>query len=74
MSQHMWTVSPPGTMATPDEVESYYKTIVDAMIKADNEPLPRELFVKHLKPYWNKVVHSMHASMRSKRSVWIKKR
>lgn len=70
----MWTVSPPGTMATPDEVESYYKTIVDAMIKADNEPLPRELFVKHLKPYWNKVVHSMHASMRSKRSVWIKKR
>jgi len=67
----VWTVSPPGTMVTPDEVESYYKTIVDAMIKADNETLPRKQFVKHLKPYWNKVpvVDSMHASMRSKRSV-----
>ena len=60
VSQHLWTVTPPGTMATPDEVESYYKTIVDAMIKADNETLPRKQFVKHVKPYWNKVVDSMH--------------
>jgi len=29
VSQHLWTVIPP----TPDEVESYYKIIVDAMIK-----------------------------------------
>ena len=49
-------------------VESYYKTIVDAMMKTDNEALPRKQFVKHLKSYWNKVVDSM----RSKRFVWIK--
>ena len=69
--QKLWTLSPQRTMATPG-VESYYKTIVDAMMKTDNEALPRKQFVKHLKSYWNKVADSMHASMRSKRFVWIK--
>ncbi|CAG2245958.1 unnamed protein product [Mytilus edulis] len=71
VSQNLWSVCAPSSPATAETIESYYKTIVDAIMTADHDTLPHKSFVKHLKPYWTNTVKINHAHMRKRRADWI---
>ncbi|CAG2214579.1 unnamed protein product [Mytilus edulis] len=71
VSQFLWSVQMPSLPATKEDIELYYKTIIVAVQKADKETLPHKQFVKHIKPYWTKVVDLSHKTMLNKRSLWI---
>ncbi|VDI00781.1 Hypothetical predicted protein [Mytilus galloprovincialis] len=71
VSQYLWSVQMPSLPATKEDIELYYKTIIVAVQKADKETLPHKQFVKHIKPYWTKVVDLSHKTMLNKRSLWI---
>ncbi|CAG2253604.1 unnamed protein product [Mytilus edulis] len=71
VSQFLWSVQMPLLPATKEDIELYYKTIIVAVQKADKETLPHKQFVKHIKPYWTKVVDLSHKTMLNKRSLWI---
>ncbi|VDI32383.1 Hypothetical predicted protein [Mytilus galloprovincialis] len=71
VSQNLWSVGAPSSPATAETIESYYKTIVDAIMTADHDTLPHKNFVKHLKPYWTNTVNINHAHMRKRRADWI---
>ncbi|CAC5361834.1 unnamed protein product [Mytilus coruscus] len=51
VSQVLWSVQMPSLPATKEDIEFYYKTIIDAVQKADKGTLPHKQFVKHIKPY-----------------------
>ncbi|XP_063431682.1 uncharacterized protein LOC134714370 [Mytilus trossulus] len=71
VSQFLWSVQMPSQPATKEDIELYYKTIIVAVQKADKETLPHKQFVKHIKPYWTKVVDLSHKTMLNKRILWI---
>ncbi|CAC5374716.1 unnamed protein product [Mytilus coruscus] len=71
VSQFLWSVQMSSLPATKEDIELYYKTIIDAVQKADKETLPNNQFVKHIKPYWTKVVDLTHKTMLKMRSLWI---
>ncbi|CAC5361824.1 unnamed protein product [Mytilus coruscus] len=71
ISQFLWSVQMPSLPATKEDIDVYFKTIIVAVHKADKETLPHKQFVKHIKPYWTKVVDLSHKTMLNKRSLWI---
>ena len=42
------------------------------MIKSSQETIPIKKYCKHPKPYWNKVIRTLHKSMRELRTTWCR--
>ena len=48
-----------------------YSDIVNSIVKAANDCLPKTTFNKHAKPYWSPEVKRAHDAQRHARRIWI---
>ena len=56
---------------TIEYLDKKYVHIVDSITTASDTTLPKTKFKPYLKPYWDRVMKDLHATMREKRRKWI---
>ncbi len=55
------------------DIEEYYKCLIDTMLISSNKHVPKSKFERHLKPFWkaeNYILKELHNSMRLRRAEW----
>jgi len=50
---------------TQPEIDRSYSTLTDRILSHDNACLPQKRYKRHLKPYWNEELKSLHQEMNS---------
>ena len=66
VSHNLWTLDMKQT-----DIETYYSKIVSAVTDAARDTLPTLKFKRHLKPYWNDNLSTLHRNMIQTRDSWI---
>ena len=64
VSQSLWTLS-----ESQSDIEIYYNILIEALINASTETVPFAKFNKHLKPYWNKHLSTLHREVMRLRNL-----